>query len=131
MKPLSKTFGDECIAAGLPGVAWQDDGTVLNLDTYTPDQLTILNNVIAANDPTKTPPVVKHWTPLEFMELLTYDERTAARTLAKIDLMAEDWLDLLKASTEVRMDDPRTVAGLKYLVLRGVLTQDRVDALIA
>lgn len=66
------------------------------------------------------------WTPLEFMERFTYEERVALRALAKNDPMAEDWLDLLRASQEVRLDDPRTMAGLNFMVLRGVLTYQRV-----
>jgi hypothetical protein len=64
------------------------------------------------------------------MELFTFNERVAFRQLAKDDAMAEDWLDLLKASTEVRADDPRTVAGMNYMVLKGLLTQDRVNEIL-
>jgi hypothetical protein len=74
---------------------------------------------------------IKVWSPLEFMEKFTTEERIALRTFAKSDVLAEDWLDLLKAANEVRMDDPRTRAGLDYMVLKGVLSQARVDEILA
>lgn len=77
--------------------------------------------------PLPQPPV---WTPLEFLEEFTYEERVALRQFARSDLQAEDWLDLLRASTEVRADDMRTVGGLAYMVEKGVITQARVDAIL-
>lgn len=68
----------------------------------------------------------KSWTPLEFKEKFTFEERVALRELAKADPQAEDWLDLLNASTSVRSDDLRTTTGLNYVVLKGVLTGQRV-----
>jgi hypothetical protein len=75
--------------------------------------------------------LVKMWTPLEFMELFTLEERIALREFSKADALAEDWLDLLKASQEVRLDDPRTLDGLNYMVLKGVLSQARADEVLA
>jgi hypothetical protein len=83
------------------------------------------------NRPGNEPEPAKIWTPLEFMELFTFEERQALRTLAKSDPMAEDWLDLLKASTLVRIDDHRTRAGLDYMVLKGVLSRTRADEILA
>lgn len=76
-------------------------------------------------------PVPKTWTPLEFKELFTPDERKKLRQLAKTDDLAEDWLDLLNAAQLVRLDDERTTNGLKYMVLKGVLSQTRVNEIIS
>jgi hypothetical protein len=76
-------------------------------------------------------PAVKTWTPLQFMEEFTTEERIALRTFAKSDVLAEDWLDLLKAANEVRMDDPRTRAGLDYMVSKGVLSQARIEEILS
>lgn len=78
------------------------------------------------------PPVIigKVWTPLQFMEEFTFEERTALRALAKGDPLAEDWLYLLQAAGEVRAEDSRTVSGLRYMAYKGVLTDARVNAIL-
>jgi hypothetical protein len=127
-KQLGTHFGDELRAAGLSeGIAFMASGEIIGRDALSASQRQQLDALIAAHNPNAVPPVAKVWTPLEFLELFTPEERKALRTLAKTDDMIEDWLDLLRASTSVVSDDPRTVAGMAYLVAAGVLTQARVD----
>jgi len=80
---------------------------------------------------TPEPPQEVIWTPLHFKEKFTLEERKALRRFAKQDELAEDWLDLLNASTEVKPTDPRTIGGLQYMVLKGILTQQRMDAILS
>lgn len=124
---LSARYANEDNTAAI--IITKEAAAVLASQKDTPDLWETMLVAITPEpyDPPETAPVVKTWTPLQFMEEFTYEERVALRGLAKSDPMAEDWLDLLKASTAVRMDDPRTTAGLNYMVLKGVLTQSRVD----
>ena len=77
-------------------------------------------------------PVGDHtWTPLQFKEEFTQAERVKMRRFAKQDELAEDFLDLLNASTAVDPSDERVLAGLQYFVAKGVLAQNRVTEIIA
>jgi hypothetical protein len=102
---------------------------------YVDGELVPLNaeDIVQAGIDAQLPPpvIVKTWTPLEFMELFTLEERIAIREFSKADALAEDWLDLLKASQEVRLDDPRPLNGLNYMVLKGVLSQARAEEVLA
>lgn len=75
-------------------------------------------------------PAPKSWTPLEFMELFSEEERIAIRALARQNPQIEDWLDLLRASSAVEANDDRTQQGLAAMVQVGVLTQERVTAIL-
>lgn len=79
------------------------------------------------------PPAVppRQWTPLEFMELFTPEERKAIRAVARQNPDIEDWLDLLRASSAVVATDERTRLGLAAMVYFGVLTQERVSEIAA
>lgn len=83
---------------------------------------------ITETDP--PPAFAKSWTPLAFMEEWTTEERIAFREFARTDPLAEDWLGLLMASTEVRADDPRTIAGIAYMVNKNVIPQSRADEVL-
>lgn len=80
------------------------------------------------------PSPAPRWTPLEFLERFTQAERIAIRQAAAgattEALQLADWLDLLRASTEVIADDPRTVAGMAALVAAGLLTEARRAAIL-
>lgn len=70
-------------------------------------------------------------TALVFLNRFTPDERFAIRQAARQNEGLEDWLDMLRASQEVDLDDPRTQAGLNAMVNAGLLTPARRDEVLA
>lgn len=86
---------------------------------------------IVVYEPPSPPPPVPSWTPLEFLERFTRQERAAIRAAALQSDDLADWLDLLRASTEVRADDARAVAGLQALADAGLITAARRDEILS
>lgn len=70
------------------------------------------------------------WSAFDFLRRFTVQERVAARTLAKTDPVVEDFMDLLNKAANVLSDDPDTVAGMGYLVLVSVLTEQRMNEIL-
>jgi len=68
-------------------------------------------------------------TRLQFKLLLTPEERIAIR--ASADPVVVDFLDLLQDAQEVRLDDPNTVAGTRYMEGAGLLAAGRADAILS
>jgi len=78
------------------------------------------------------PAPVKTWdNPSAFKEEFSQQERIAMRQYAKKDPIAEDWLDMLNGYTYIAADDQRLLQGLGYMVVQGLLTQDRVNQILA
>ena len=70
------------------------------------------------------------WSAFDFLRRFGPDERIGARTLAKTDPIVEDFMDLLSKATNIISDDPDTVAGMDYLVYKGVLTEARKNTIL-
>ena len=83
-------------------------------------------------EPPPTPP--KEWTGLEFKRLFTPEERVGMRVAAKSDPIIEDFLDLLDTTavsgSRIVSNDPDLKNGLGYMVLTGLLTQDRMTEIL-
>ncbi len=96
-------------------------------DAATNAEIAAASAVVAAFDAAAPEPM--RWTPLEFLERFTQAERIAIRAASAGTspeaLQLADWLDLLRASTEVIADDPRVVAGMTALVAAGLLADAR------
>jgi hypothetical protein len=80
--------------------------------------------------PPPSPPAPTIWTALEFMRRFTQSERLAIITAGRTDAAVEDIRSQLAASNEVISDDPSLVAGLIYLVSKGLLTPERKTAIL-
>lgn len=97
------------------------------MDTYV--EVVVGNSVVrelVSDAPAPVPPAVL--SPLAFLRRFTADERVAIR--GSVDPYVQDFYHLLDKATEVRLDDPDTVAGMGYLVSIGLLTQPRADAIL-
>lgn len=68
------------------------------------------------------------YTPLEFMNAFTMQERIAFRN--STDPVVIDIFDQLKVATSIITTDPRTIGALQYLVATGALTQDRMKTIL-
>lgn len=68
----------------------------------------------------------------DFLQLFTAAERKAIRVAAGTDDDVADWYALATAGSErIRLRHPTTIAGLQFLVAKGLLTAARRDAITA
>ena len=67
------------------------------------------------------------YSPLKFLQLFTLTERAAIRTLAKTDVIVEVFLSTLNIVSEVELSHPVTLQALGYMVLQGLITQERAN----
>ena len=70
-------------------------------------------------------PTQKIYTPYQFLNKFTFDERSAIRNIAKSDDIVADFLSLAQAANQIISDNPITISGMNYLVSINVLTEQR------
>ena len=73
---------------------------------------------------------VKVHTRLDFMNRFTMEELAGIYTAAKSEVLVEVFLDKLKLAEHVDLADPNTVAGVKALVVSGLLTEARAGEIL-
>lgn len=79
----------------------------------------------------KTPDELrKVWTPLEFLERFTASELDDIETSRLTDPGVRAFYRAASFAQEVVSDDPRTVAGMNYLVNIGLLTATRKEEIL-
>lgn len=61
----------------------------------------------------------------EFLQRFTAEERALFRAAAQTDQLVADFVQLATAAQEILNTDPVTTAGMNYLVLIGLLTEER------
>lgn len=71
------------------------------------------------------------WTSLEFLSRFSTAEMAQVETARAHDDIVQSFYRAALAAQEVVSDDPRTVAGMDYLVSIGILTMGRVDEILA
>lgn len=72
----------------------------------------------------------RSWTPLQFLERFADHELDTIETRRLTDPLVQKFYRTASFAQEVVSDDPRTVAGLDYLVAVGILTAARKDAIL-
>ena len=77
--------------------------------------------------PTRAP---QEWTPADFLLRFTSAERILARKLRDSDPVLDDFFSLLELSDLVHSDNKNTRRGVGYLVMLGVLTAERMAAIL-
>lgn len=66
----------------------------------------------------------------EFLLLFTLEERKAIRAAAALDADVADWYAIaVQANGPIRLTHPTTLAGLTFLVAKGLLTVERRNAI--
>ena len=75
-------------------------------------------------------PLIFSWTSYQFLNRLTSAERSDIRERAKTDSNVADFLMLATAAQEVVSDDPMTIAGMNYMVMIGVFTEQRKNEIL-
>jgi hypothetical protein len=69
-------------------------------------------------------------THLEFLSLLSADERVAIRAAGEQNPYIYDFLELMRLSQEINLDDPRTQVGLMTLEQMEVLGAGRAEEVL-
>lgn len=72
----------------------------------------------------------QQWATLDFLLRFTPAERILARKLRSTDPILNDFFSLLDLSDFVHSDDKNTRRGMGYLVMLGVLTAERMAAIL-
>lgn len=70
-------------------------------------------------------------TKLAFRERFTQDEKVALYTAAKSEVRIQIWLDDLDAAQDLRLDDPRIIAGVQMLESQGMIGAGRAGEILA
>jgi len=76
------------------------------------------------------PAVAKVWDRIEYLRLLTAEERIAIREAARTDLVVEDIVDLQRNAGVIRSDDPDLIRALTYLTAVGILAGGRLQEIL-
>jgi len=80
--------------------------------------------------PLTTDELRKNWTALEFLSRFTDAELASIETAREADAVVQSFYRSALAAQEVVSDDPRTIAGMNYLVSIGILSLGRVQAIL-
>lgn len=76
------------------------------------------------------PLVVRELSKIEYLKRFTQEERIAIRTAAKVNPVAEDYVELMNAAPVIHMDDEDTIAGLQTLEAAGLLGKGRAAEIL-
>lgn len=78
-----------------------------------------------------TPTPTRTLSKLQYMNLFTDSELAAIYTAAKTVVQVEVWLDKFRVTSEVNLDDPRTISGVQALEAAGLLVTGRAAEILA
>ena len=88
----------------------------------------------AATDTFVAPPAPPDYGPTvssrDFLLKFTSAERKAIRAAVKADDDVADWYSIAQVPEPIRLQHPTTLAGLDFLVSKGLLTAARRDAIV-
>jgi hypothetical protein len=76
------------------------------------------------------PPPVFEWERLVFLRRFSAQERIAIRAARTTDPILDDFFNLLEHAKTVHSNDPDMIAGMGYLVYKGLVTAERRDAIL-
>lgn len=74
--------------------------------------------------------VAKVWDRIDYLRLLSAEERIAIREAARTDLVVEDIVDLQRNASVIRSDDPDLLRALAYLTQVGILASGRMQEIL-
>jgi hypothetical protein len=85
--------------------------------------------------PEETPRFIKQtttkvFTSYQFMLRLTPEERASIRASALTDVIVADFLQLAQAAQEIETSNPITIQGMDYLVMLGLLSEQRKNEIL-
>ena len=108
-----------------------DDGNVIN--TILADEAFVEQHhpgryQLVGPDPAPVRPRIV--TRLAVINRFTDAEYVGILTAAKTDVAVQAWKERLDVAMQIDLDNERTQAGAALLVAKGLLTQERADALI-
>lgn len=74
--------------------------------------------------------VARVWDRIDYLRLLSAEERIAIREAARTDLVVEDIVDLQRNASVIRSDDPDLLRALDYLTEVGILAPGRKQEIL-
>jgi hypothetical protein len=80
--------------------------------------------------PAKPSEVLWTKTILQFRNMFTFDEKRAIYSAAKVNIDIQIWLDDLASASEVRSNEPETIAGVKALETAGLIALGRANEIL-
>ena len=110
-----------------------DDGKVIDAYPGKTDEevLAAIAEQQAAQEQSTEPSSSRVLTKLQFLNRFTNEELAAVYTAAKTNVLIEVFMDKLKLAQDINLDDPQTVGGLQTLVAAGLLSEARVQEVLA
>lgn len=67
---------------------------------------------------------------LDYLNRFTDSELASIYTAAKTNVVIEIWLEKFRMSSEISLDDPRTIAGINSLEQSGLITASRAAEIL-
>ncbi|GAB7082276.1 hypothetical protein [Megalodesulfovibrio paquesii] len=127
----TQTIWHELDSAGLSGLfnrlSIGSDGAILG--DLTNDERAAVQAVLDAHDPTPLTPAPRILSRVQFLGRLTPQEWAAAVTSPVPEVMY--FVELVRAASEIDLDDAQTQAGLQVAVQAGVLESWRTAQVLA
>lgn len=90
-----------------------------------------VNGKIVPQPAPSAPPRSRTLTKLQFLRLMTQEERMAFRAAAKVNPVMEDFMALLDLAMDVDKDDPDVVSGLQKAEQAGLLASGRAAEILS
>lgn len=102
------------------GVGWGYNNGIFTTPSITTDSV---------------PDLPKYWNSFDFYRRFTSAERILIRNTAKVDPIVEDFMHTLDAAiaskSNILASDQDTINGLNYLKTMNILTQERIEEILA
>lgn len=110
-----------------------DNETVINTINAEPDfvEAQYPGHYRLVEEPPVVIPKRKILSRYEFRSLFTFPEMVAITTAAKTDITIEVFMESMRVAEEINLDYPETAAGLAYLVSQNLITQEKMDNILA
>lgn len=123
-------------------IARADTGALLSIETNPAPRSGVTMHEIGAVAPTgEWDPVMRAFGPnvppaheipiVDFRERFTFAERASIKKASRTDDTVAVLMEDVGARSTVKLNDPRTIAGVHMLRDKGIITAERADAILA
>lgn len=103
---------------------WIQSGTAAVGDDF-------INGEIVPQSAPQAPSAPRTLTKVAYLKRFTQAERIGIREAAKVNVVVEDYVELLNLAQDVDLADPETIAGVQQLEAAGLLAAGRAAEILA